>query len=152
VHAARRARSRLRAALACAALALAGAASVVAAQPVEPLPCDAKAGPCWLPALGARWQYQLEAKRGREATGGIDVGICAKPPGGGACVTPDVFDVDLWVDPRLTDGAAVVNEAAVAAIHAAGKRAVCYVQAGTAGASGRTTRSSSPSTTRAAAA
>jgi hypothetical protein len=36
------------------------------------------------------------------------------------------------VDPALTGGAAVVNEAAVAALHAAGKRAICYVQAGTA--------------------
>jgi hypothetical protein len=98
----------------------------------EPEPCDAQAGACWVPPVGARWQYQLEAKRGHEATGGIDVGVCARPPGARACVSPDVFDIDLWVDPKLTGGAAVVNEAAVAAIHAAGKRAICYVQAGTA--------------------
>jgi len=99
----------------------------------DPEPCDTEAGSCWIPPVGARWQYQLEAKgRRHSATGGIDVGICAKPRGGGACVTPDVFDIDLWIDPALTDGAAVVNTAAVEAIHAAGKRALCYVQAGTA--------------------
>lgn len=116
-----------------AAVALAAAALVAAPGRAEPpVPCDAQAGPCWQPEVGARWQYQLEARREHDETGGIDVGVCAKPPGGGACVAPDVFDIDLWVDARLTDGAAVVNTAAVEAIHAAGKRAVCYVQAGTA--------------------
>ncbi len=85
-----------------------------------------------MPPVGARWQYQLEAKRGHEATGGIDVGICARPPGERGCVEPDVFDIDLFVDAKLTGGAAVPNAAAVAAIHAGGKRAICYVQAGTA--------------------
>jgi hypothetical protein len=101
---------------------------------VAPVPCDSNEGECWTPPVGARWQYQLEAKRSKKlaATHGIDIGICAKPPGGGPCVTPDVFDIDLWADPELTDGEAVVNAAAVAAIHAAGKRAICYVQAGTA--------------------
>ena len=103
------------------------------ARAVPPEACDPKAGSCWTPPVGARWQYQLEAKGKRHAaSGGIDVGICAKPPGGGPCVAPDVFDIDLWVDPALTGGAALVNSAAVDAIHAAGKRAICYVQAGTA--------------------
>jgi hypothetical protein len=100
----------------------------------DPVPCDTQEGECWQPPVGARWQYQLEAKKSRKlaATYGIDVGICSKPPGGGPCVAPDVFDIDLWADPSLTDGAAIPNAAAVAAIHAAGKRAICYVQAGTA--------------------
>jgi hypothetical protein len=117
----------LRAALALLALATGPALAV------PPEACDAKAGPCWTPTVGARWQYQLEAKgRRHAATGGIDVDICAKPAGGGACVRPEVFDIDLWVDPALTGGAAVVNATAVDAIHAAGSRAICYVQAGTA--------------------
>ena len=115
-------------------LALFGAALPPAARAVDPVPCDTSEGECWTPPVGARWQYQLEARKRKKlaATGGIDVGICAKPPGGGPCALPDVFDIDLWVDPALTDGEAVVNSAAVAAIHAAGKRAICYVQAGTA--------------------
>jgi hypothetical protein len=114
------------------ALAL-GLTAAPAARAADPEPCDTQAGACWSPPVGARWQYQLEAKgRKLAATGGIDVAICAKPPGGGDCVAPDVFDIDLWVDPKLTDGAAVVNTAAVDAIHAAGKHAICYVQAGTA--------------------
>jgi hypothetical protein len=114
-------------------LALGAALAGAAARAVPPEPCDAKAGPCWTPPVGARFQYQLEAKGERHAaTGGIDVGVCARPPGGGPCVRPEVFDIDLWVDPSLDGGAAVVNVAAVEAIHAAGARAVCYVQAGTA--------------------
>jgi hypothetical protein len=124
-----------RAALAGAALlASAAALAPLAARAADPEPCDTAAGECWQPPVGARWQYQLEAKKSKKlaATYGIDVAICAKPFGGGPCVAPDVFDIDLWADPNLTDGAFVVNEAAVDAIHAAGKRAICYVQAGTA--------------------
>jgi hypothetical protein len=117
-----------------AAALLAAAAPLRAARAADPEPCDTNEGECWQPPVGARWQYQLEAKKKKKlaATHGIDVAVCAKPFGGGPCVTPDVFDIDLWADPSLTDGAAVVNEAAVDAIHAAGKRAICYVQAGTA--------------------
>lgn len=93
----------------------------------------AGAGELWQPAPDARWQYQLEGgSRALAASGGINVGICQTPPGGGACVRPDVFDIDLYVDGRLSGNDHTINTAAVEAIHARGRRAVCYVSAGTA--------------------
>ena len=87
---------------------------------------------CWQPPLEARWQYQLQAKPGvADDTGGIDVDICEAPAAGGDCVTPDVFDIDLYVDTKVSGpGNFVVDTAAVDAIHAAGGHAVCYLDAG----------------------
>ena len=66
-----------------------------------------------------------------DASGGIDVDICEAPAAGGACVTPEVFDIDLYVDTKVSgDGTFVVNTAAVDAIHAAGGHAICYLDAG----------------------
>jgi hypothetical protein len=99
----------------------------------DPVPCDTGAGACWTPPVGARWQYQLEARSRRlAATGGIDVDICVRPFTGGTCVSPDVYDIDLWVDERISgDGVFVPNTAAVNAIHARGRHAICYLSAGT---------------------
>jgi hypothetical protein len=99
----------------------------------DPQPCNISAGACWTPAVGARWQYQLEARsRKYDATGGINVDICVKPFGGGACVSPEVYDIDLFVDQRISgEGNFVVNTAAVNAIHARGRHAICYLSAGT---------------------
>lgn len=72
----------------------------------------------WMPAPGERWQYQLQ--------GNVDATICAKPVSGGACVRPDVYDIDLY-----DDGGAALNTPAVASIHARGAHAICYVDAGT---------------------
>ena len=93
-----------------------------------PTPCDG----CWLPPLEARWQYQLQAKPGvADDTGGIDVDICEPPADGGTCVTPEVFDIDLYVDTKVSgEGNFVINTAAVDAIHASGGHAICYVDAG----------------------
>jgi hypothetical protein len=93
-----------------------------------PTPCDG----CWLPALDERWQYQLQAKPGfADDTGGIVVDLCEPPATGGDCVTPTVFDIDLYVDQKVAgDGNFVVNEAAVDAIHASGGHAICYLDAG----------------------
>jgi hypothetical protein len=99
----------------------------------DPVPCDTGAGACWTPPVGARWQYQLEAgSKKYAATGGINVDICVKPFGGGPCVSPEVYDIDLWVDERISgDGVFVPNTAAVNAIHARGRHAICYLSAGT---------------------
>jgi hypothetical protein len=99
----------------------------------DPVPCDTTAGACWTPPVGARWQYQLEARsRKYDATGGINVDICLPPFGGGPCVSPEVYDIDLYVDERISgDGNFVVNTAAVDAIHARGRHAICYLSAGT---------------------
>jgi hypothetical protein len=89
--------------------------------------------------LNDRWQYQLQAAQTPTgdcqfaATGGIDVGIAAPPFTGGGAVSPEVFDIDLLMDPVCAPGGSndVDNTAAVGAIHAAGARAICYVSAGT---------------------
>ncbi len=110
------------------------ALSIVAtpAAAVSPVPCDASAGACWKPPLTTRWQYQLEGKRRRyEATGGINVDICVKAFTKGPCVSPEVYDIDLYVDQSIAgEGNFVVNKAAVDAIHARGRHALCYVSAG----------------------
>ena len=122
---------------------------------VPPVPCDTNAGACWTPAPQTRWQYQLEGKRNRYlATGGINVDICYKPFTGGACVTPDVFDIDLYVDSNISgEGVFVVNTAAVAgavtpSTPAATPSATC--RRATSRPSAPTTRPSSTSTPSAA--
>ena len=77
----------------------------------------AAAAPPWKPPVGARWQYQLNGK--------IRTDLCVVPVSGGACVRPEVYDVDLY----NMDGTAL-NTVSVAQIHAAGAHAVCYVSAG----------------------
>jgi len=107
-------------------------AATRAAFAVPPVPCDTSVGSCWTPPLVARWQYQLEGKRHHyEDTGGINVDICAKPFTKGPCVSPEVYDIDLYVDSNITgDGNFVVDTAAVDAIHARGRHAICYLSAG----------------------
>jgi len=78
----------------------------------------------WKPAIGDRWQYQLQNRRAFADTGGINVDICAQPFSGGACVRPTVFDIDLYG----TGGGLATK--AVDAIHAAGGHAICYIDAG----------------------
>ena len=104
-----------------------------------PVPCDTSQGACWRPEADTRFQYQLQAATtgggacAFPSTGGIHVGISAVPFTGGAAAEPLAYDIDLLVDPVCAAGGSndVENSAAVAAIHAAGARAVCYVDAGT---------------------
>jgi endo-alpha-1,4-polygalactosaminidase (GH114 family) len=87
----------------------------------------------WQPPLNARWQYQLEsANRDLASNGGIDVDICTVPHSGGGCVHPDVFDIDLYVDGRVSQNNHTINTAAVEAIHDRDAHAICYLSAGTA--------------------
>jgi hypothetical protein len=72
----------------------------------------------WVPTQGLQWQYQLQ--------GALKTNLCVVPRSGGACVRPDVYDVDLYAPDGI-----IPNTAGVAAIHAAGAHAVCYVDAGT---------------------
>jgi endo-alpha-1,4-polygalactosaminidase (GH114 family) len=90
------------------------------------------AAPPWTPAVGTRWQWQLQGSPGRhEATGGIAVGICRPAFGGGGCVRPEVFDFDLYVDPSIAGRFGYQLEtAAVDAVHATGRHAIGYVTAG----------------------
>lgn len=72
----------------------------------------------WIPTQGLQWQYQLQGK--------LKTNLCVVPVGGGACVRPNVYDLDLYAPNGVT-----LNTAAVRAIHAFGAHAVCYVDAGT---------------------
>ncbi len=72
----------------------------------------------WKPAVGTRWQYQLQPP--------VDTGITAVPWTGGAPVRPEVFDIDLYEADGTTPAAGTVD-----AIHAEGAHAICYVDAGT---------------------
>src|SRR5262249_35836303 len=105
------------------ALALCSMGEAMAATPPAPLACR---GPCWHPALNSRWQYQLQDMDTHANTGGIDVDICAVPFTGGACVRPDVFDIDLYDLDGVTPNSKATN-----AIRLGGGHAVCYVSAGT---------------------
>lgn len=95
-------------------------------QPPAPQSCDG----CWMPPLGARWQYQLQGSKDYPASGGIDVNVAARPFGGGAPVRPAVFDIDLYVDSRVAGNDSTPNVAAVDAIHAQGDHVICYVNGG----------------------
>lgn len=87
----------------------------------------------WLPAPNDRWQYQLEGgEKALAASGGIDVDICRVPFTGGACVKPDVYDIDLYESGQTAGKEGVLNTAAVEAVHAHAAHAVCYLSAGTA--------------------
>lgn len=78
------------------------------------------------PPVGAAFQYQLQAtSTGAGTSGGIDRSLCTVPFGGGPCVRPRVFDIDLYGPNGAPD------RAAVASIHRAGGYAICYVDAGT---------------------
>ena len=72
----------------------------------------------WKPALGTRWQYQLQPP--------VDTTVSAVPWTGGPAVHPDVFDIDLYESDGITPASPTVN-----ALHANGAKAICYVDAGT---------------------
>jgi hypothetical protein len=107
--------------------AIAAAAACHGCPPPVPLPVGA-----WHPVLAARWQIQLQGVVGHCATGGFVTDVSGPPFGGGASVAPDVYAIDLYVDhgrcPSIPAG--TVNRAAVTALHAAGRHAVAYVDAG----------------------
>ena len=115
-------------------------ASCSTAGCAPPIACNAAVGACWHPPVATRWQYQLQAARDAAGTaclypgsGGINVNISAVPKSGGAAVTPQAFDIDYQTDGFCTGGTITQeNAAAVAAIHAKGAKAICYVDAGTA--------------------
>jgi hypothetical protein len=97
----------------------------------SPVACDTTKGNCWHPAVGERWQYQLQGVAAYSSTGGINVNISAVPYTGGAAVKPKVFDFDLYTDQAISGNNTTLNTAAVNAVHAAGGHAICYVSAGT---------------------
>lgn len=81
-------------------------------------PAPTTCATCWKPTPQTRWQYQLQ--------GGVDTSVSSAPFGGGSNVTPDAFDIDLYA----TDGT-TPDSAGTTALHQLGRKAVCYVDAGT---------------------
>ena len=125
-------RERVQYGIAVIGLLLVGLAMPAAqAAPPAPVPCNTQQGACWHPALNARWQYQLQGLTQYASTGGINVNISGVPYTGGAAVSPSVFDIDLYVDQAVSGNNTTLNTAAVNAIHASGRKAICYVSAGT---------------------
>jgi hypothetical protein len=100
-----------------------------AAAPPAPTTCSGTS--CWYPALGSRWQYQLQGVAAYASTGGINVNISGVAFTGGAAVRPSVFDIDLYVDPAVAGNNTTINTAALSAIHANGGKTICYLSAGT---------------------
>jgi hypothetical protein len=94
---------------------LAGAVLVAVLMGLAPV---AGASGMWKPTPGLRWQYQLQ--------GNLNTSLCVVPHSGGACVRPNIYDIDLYTNNGVTPDAAGVT-----AIHARGAHAVCYVDAGT---------------------
>ncbi|WP_242906259.1 endo alpha-1,4 polygalactosaminidase [Actinomadura terrae] len=133
-------------------LALAGAGCSTGSSEKE------ERGAPWRPVVGSRWQYQLSGDRKFPGTGGINVDICERPyaggsnsggnggggrkngvgdgdgddgkVGAGACVRPEVFDIDLYADAAVAGNNTTLNTAAVKAIHARGAKAICYIDSG----------------------
>ena len=105
-------------------------ASSATAGPPAPVACNTTKGACWRPSLGAPWQYQLQGVSAYSSTGGINVNIGAISYTGSA-VTPQVFDIDLYVDQDVSGNNTTLGTAAVSRIHSTGGGAICYVSAGT---------------------
>jgi hypothetical protein len=88
----------------------------------------------WRPPLNLRAQFQLQGIPGSFCTtGGYHTNV-RNHAFNGNIVSPDLYAIDLYADdgacPNYAPG--IPNRDAVAAIHAQGKKAVCYVDIGSA--------------------
>jgi hypothetical protein len=111
-----------------------------AARVPAPTACNGSAGPCWTPAVKARWQYQLQGSPGaggtcrNASTGFVNIGITGTSFATGRTVAPTVFDIDILQDGKCysPQDYSVLNYAAVDALHVRGARVIGYIDAGTA--------------------
>lgn len=125
--------------LAVTAVQPASAAARAVRLPV-PTSCNSSAGPCWTPAVKARWQYQLQGSPGtggrcrNASTGFINIGVTGTSFSTGRTVAPTVFDIDIFQDGKCysPQDYSVLNYAAVQALHVRGARVIGYIDAGTA--------------------
>ena len=105
-----------------------------------PVPCNQSVGRCWKPAVGARWQYQLQGSPDDhggcryDRTGFVNIGVTGTSFATGRTVAPTVFDIDFLQDGKCysPQDYSVLNYAAVQALHVRGARVIGYVDAGTA--------------------
>ena len=83
---------------------------------------SAQTGGWWVPPLGNQpWQWELSNPLNlKNAT---EMGTDDKLPDGQAAPAPVIYDIDAIINPAST----------VAALHALGKRVVCYIEVGAAG-------------------
>ncbi|MEV0232115.1 endo alpha-1,4 polygalactosaminidase [Nonomuraea sp. NPDC050786] len=112
------------------ATALMPVAALGLATPSQASPTTSVTAAIWRPAVGSRWQYQLQGTKAYASTGGVNVDICEVPQSGGSCVRPAVFDIDLYAAEEVAGNNKTLNTAAVKAIHAKGAKAICYIDAG----------------------
>jgi len=103
---------------------------------------DGVSGTLWTPPQNYRWQYQLQVNSTGAtqyaSTDGINVSICVVPFTGGACVTPQVIDMDFEVAGIVADPAATTDQFdlytpavhALAAMHNSGRHAIAYATVG----------------------
>jgi len=85
-------------------------------------PSRASAAAWWTPPLGNQpWQWELSHPL--KLTSARDMGIDDKLPNGKPAPAPVIYDIDGIINPPTT----------VAALHAMGKRVVCYIEVGAAG-------------------
>jgi hypothetical protein len=76
----------------------------------------------WVPSLGSQpWQWELDHPL--QTSKPKDMGTDDKLPDGTPAPAPAIYDIDGIINPAST----------VAALHALGKRVVCYVEVGAAG-------------------
>jgi hypothetical protein len=114
--------------------------SSVSAFMPAPVACNQSAGPCWKPAVKARWQYQLQGSPNPKGgclykrTGFVNIGVTGTSFATGRTVAPTVFDIDILQDGKCysPQDYSVLNYAAVQALHVRGARVIGYIDAGTA--------------------
>ncbi|MGA2859858.1 MAG: endo alpha-1,4 polygalactosaminidase [Candidatus Sulfotelmatobacter sp.] len=101
---------------------------------------DGVPGTLWIPPQNYRWQYQIQVNSTDAAnyssTDGINVNICVTSFLGGACVTPNVIDMDFNVDNIITNPSSgsefIISDLytpavrALAALHNRGAHAIAY--------------------------
>ncbi len=117
-----------------------GPSHSAAALTPAPVPCNLSVGPCWKPAVKARWQYQLQGSPGSnggcryKSTGFVNIGVTGTSFATGRTVAPTVFDIDILQDGKCysPQDYSVLNYAAVRALHVRGARVIGYIDVGTA--------------------
>jgi hypothetical protein len=87
----------------------------------------------WIPPANLRAQFQLQGVADHCSTGGYNTRVRGKAVDG-SWVSPDAYFIDLYADngvcPQYAEG--TPNRDAVRSLHAAGKKAICYVDIGSA--------------------
>jgi hypothetical protein len=79
-------------------------------------------GTWWKPTAAAEWQWELDHALDLSSTSDMGTGVTAYNGNSSTVTTPMVYDIDGFDNPAST----------VAALHALGKKVVCYIEVGSA--------------------